>query len=239
MKDAVLAIGKFEGLHLGHNALLNQASAVMVFNPHPYKVLFDKSYKPLFTDHERNHIFKQIGINSVISVPFDEAFAKLSPKAFCEMIFRDFKHVIVGENYRFGSGRAGDAAFMQAEAARYGATVQIIPMQQQENEQAISTSIIRELIAACKVEEANKLLGYPFFIMGKAAGFPTLNIYPPQDKFLPPDGVYATTTHVNGVPYASITNISLQSVETHLFDYANTEESCDVEIKVEIKKAQA
>ena len=235
MKDAVLAIGKFEGLHLGHRALLKEASAAMVFTPHPYKVLIDKSYKVLLTEHERNYMFEQIGIKSVISVPFDEAFAKLSPEAFCEMIFRDYKHVIVGENYRFGNGRAGDVAFMQAQATKYNAKVQIMPIKS-----SISSSGIRTLISAGNIEEANNLLGYPFFIMGEIAkGFPTLNIYPPEDKFLPPDGVYATITHVNNTAYASITNIGLRSVETHLLDYANTEELYGTEIKVEIKKAQA
>ncbi|MCL1787325.1 MAG: riboflavin biosynthesis protein RibF [Defluviitaleaceae bacterium] len=273
--NAVLAIGKFEGLHLGHQALLREVknrakaigakSAVMVFEPHPYVFFVDPAYKPLFTHNERSHIFEGLGIDYLVYFPFDREFAAMPPADFCRLLFTDCKHVMVGENYKFGSRRTGDVALMRREAEAYGAQVQTVSMEKIPAQnigtegmapQAISTSHIRGLLSAGGIAEANALLGYPFFIMEKTAkgkqlgrtiGFPTLNIYPAEDKFLPADGVYDTNTVIDGKNYRGITNIGLRptvnseskvrSVETHLFDYPfGDRELYDTPIKVELTK---
>jgi len=252
VKSCVLTIGKFEGIHLGHQALLAEVvqqakllgllSAAVVFEPHPYIYLNDALYKPMFTNKERSYLLANTGIEHIFYCQFDKNFAALSPQDFCKKIFAEYnaKLVIVGENYRFGKGRTGDVDLLRSEASAYGAHVQTIsPLERPFKDAAleISTSNIRKFIIEGNLAEANWQLGFPFFIegivmqgkqLGRTIDFPTLNIYPPDEKFLPPDGVYATNTIVNGITYRSITNIGLRptvdnvstirTVETHLLD---------------------
>jgi len=260
--NCVLTIGKFEGIHLGHQTLLMEvkrqakshrlSSAVMIFDPHPYIYLNNTQYKPLFTKEERSHILQNIGPpDYLFYYPFDKTFAALSPQDFCKILFEKYsaKLVIVGENYRFGKNRVGDIVFLQKCAATYNAKVQVVPpckssLVPSENttQSVISTSNIRKHLAELNLLEANCQLGFPFFIMGtvtkgkqlgRTIGFPTLNVYPPDEKFLPSDGVYATQTTINGVKYYSVTNIGLRTTvesdckirttETHLLNYTGSD----------------
>ena len=284
MKNCVLTIGKFEGIHLGHKALLaevvHQAKklslrpAAVVFEPHPYIYLNDTQYKPMFTNKERDYLLTNAGIEHIFYCPFDRNLAQMSPQDFCKKIFAEYnaKLVIVGENYRFGKARAGDVELLRSQALIYSAQVQTIaavasaPLTRENVsesgsifarlngfwEESVSTSNIRSLISENNIADANKLLGFPFFVSGIAAkgrqlgrtiGFPTLNIYPPDQKFLPPDGVYATNATVNGTTYRGITNIGLRptvdnnsvarSVETHLPEYEVTD-LYSAHVKVEL-----
>jgi len=261
MEACALTIGKFEGIHLGHQALLTEvthqakqlgiASAAMIFEPHPYIFLNDAQYKPLFTNDERSHLLENTGLDYIFYCLFDKNLVELSPHNFCEMLFDRYnaKLVIVGENYRFGKDRAGDIALLQSEAAKHDAKVQVAPTcrggilpPENMTQPIISTSNIRKYLAENNLAEANRQLGFPFFIMGEVAkgkqlgrtiGFPTLNIYPTDEKFLPTDGVYATQTIVNGTTYRGVTNIGrrptvdnnskVRSVETHLLDYTGSD----------------
>jgi len=245
--DNVLAIGKFESIHLGHRALINEAtrlarqngldSAIMVLSPHPYTVLVDANYKPLFTEDERAYLLVNFGLDHVFVQPFDKGFAEIAPQDFCRKIFLDFRArvVVVGEGYSFGRNRAGDIALLRQEAKAFGAEVRVVPHCTAADE-AISTSQIRNLLLANKLPEAEQLLGFPFFAMGttrqgrqlaRTLGCPTLNLYPHPSKFLPADGVYATLTYIDDIPHSGLTNIGLRptvsqdntrSVETHLLN---------------------
>jgi len=245
-EPCVLAMGKFECIHLGHQALINKmkdlaykhslATALVMFEPHPYKVLVDLEYKPLFTREERAYLTSRIDIDYVLEYPFDEAFAALSPKSFCRKIRDDLQAqiVVVGEGYRFGNKRTGTTSTIRQE----GIQVYEIPHVGDINNNKNSTSTIRMLLSKNDLLKAKNLLGYPFFIMGtvtpgqqlgRTIGIPTINIYPTEDKFLPKDGVYATHTHIDGNIYKGVTNIGIRptvdkidakrSVETFLFDY--------------------
>jgi len=256
--NCVLTIGKFEGIHLGHisllaevkqqASLLNLASAVMVFEPHPYIFLKDANYKPLFTKIERDCLLANTGLSHIFYRQFDKNFASLPPKDFCRILFVECraKLVIVGENYRFGKNRIGDIEFLRNEASSYGAMVKAVALHKLDNiiekPLPISTSNIRKLLREGNLTEANNQLGFPFFIMGivakgkqlgRSLGFPTLNMYPSEHKFLPPNGVYKTQTKINNTTFRSITNVglcptidttsSMHSVETHLLDYEGNE----------------
>jgi len=245
----ILAVGKFEGIHRGHRALLEEVvlrakqkgltSAVMVFEPHPITVLDDSNYKPLFTELERTHLLDECGLDYLFVCPFDENFAALSPSDFCEKLFVELnvREIVVGEDYRFGHKRKGTLDFMRDEASKYGSDVHVFRLMEDPRGGAISTSLIRTLLSANRLSEARELLGFPFFMMGTTAkgrqlgrtlGFPTLNIYPDDNKFLLADGVYATQVHIKGKCLQSITNIGLRptvnaseikrSVETHVLD---------------------
>ena len=242
----VLSVGKFESIHLGHQALIKEivrlakgsglASALVMFEPHPYRVLSDPGYNPLFTKGEREHLVAGLGVDYLLEYPFDASFAALPPFQFCRKIYEDLqgRYVIVGEGYRFGYKRAGTADTLRQTAMRYNAQVYEVATVGE----ATSTSTIRALLSENKLPQAEGLLGYSFFIMGEVTpgrrlgrtiGFPTINIYPPGEKYLPADGVYATRTFLDESVYEGVTNIGLRptvagadaarSVETHLLDY--------------------
>lgn len=250
--DSVLTFGKFESLHLGHQVLMNEIlrrarekdwiSAVVSFFPNPRIVLGDPGYKPLFTSGERAYTLRRLGIDYMLELEFDRGFMETPPEKFCEMLFNDLRGRIlaVGEGIRFGNGRAGSAAFLKDAAERYGAKVILIPHMGEPDK--VSTSFIRALLAEHKMEDAAKLLGFPFFITGKVAhgekigrtlGFPTVNIETPPEKFLPPDGVYATLTRMQRgekkSAFRSVTNIGIKptfnqngghrTVESFLIDF--------------------
>lgn len=275
-KPCVLAVGKFECIHLGHKALISEmerlahgnmsnsslASALVMFEPHPYRVLSDPEYKPLFTGCEREYVARKLGIDYLLKYPFDQDFAVLSPEDFCRMLFENLQArvVVVGEGYRFGYKRAGTVETLRQIAGVYNAQVHVVTHHRAPQEVAASayngssktsTSSIRALLSANRLPEAEDLLGYPFFIMGevvpgrqigRSIGFPTINLHPQEDKFLPSDGVYATRAIITNTEgergkmkqsYYGITNVGLRPtveinnapriVETHLLDYENGE----------------
>ena len=211
----VLTIGKFEGMHLGHQALLagvseqarrlKLASAAMVFDPHPNIFFNGPGYKPLFTNNERNCL---LDLDYLYYCRFDKNFAELSAEDFCKFLFVDCKavYVIVGKNFCFGKSRVGDTTFLQHEAVRYGSKVEILPIRLIHNH-SINTSSIRSMIAQGKLKEARQLLGFPFFVMGVIEN---RLIRLPEDKFLPPPGIYASNTIVDDISYNSITQIGAQ-----------------------------
>jgi len=259
----VLAIGKFESIHTGHRALIREmqrlakgsglASALVVFEPHPYQVLSDPEYKLLFTSKEREFLVAELCVDYLLEYPFDTDFAALSPFQFCVKIYEDMQaqYIIVGEGYRFGYKRAGTADTLRQTAARYNAHV--YEAAHVGGTDKTSSSTIRTLLSENNLSQAESLLGCPFFIMGKTTpgrrlgrtiGFPTINLYPPDEKFLPIDGVYTTRTILDGHVYKSITNIGLRptvgadaprSVETYLLDYIRNDgdELYEKNIKVE------
>lgn len=260
LKDKTsITVGKFEGLHQGHCSLIKAAidhaqnnklrSAMLSFVPHPMQVLHDKDYKPLFTANERDYLIEMTDIDYRINFPFDEYVAKMSPRDFCEMLKNQFncKALLVGEDFRFGHNQAGTQLILQNLGRELGIEIITIPNARQ-NGAKISTSRIRMHLAKAEIQEANKLSGKPFFILGtvekgrqlgRTIGFPTANIYPHPNKLLPPNGVYASkvlTLHQKdsfkmltalGIGVTSIgTNPTIaicqnHRVETHIFNFNN------------------
>jgi len=250
-KPCILAVGKFESIHLGHRMLIAKmvglakstglTSALVVFVPHPYRVLSDSGYKPLFTREERARLLEPLGVDYLLEYPFDSDFAKISPKVFCRKLYEDLqaKIVIAGEeDYRFGHNRMGTVDTLKQMANNYNAQVHVAAPHTLLATGKTSTQAIRKLLSENKFLEAESLLGYPFFIMGKVTpgrqlgrtiGIPTINVYPQHDKFLPQDGVYATRTIIDSHSYKGITNVGIRptvenkkaprSVETHLLDF--------------------
>jgi len=247
-------MGKFESIHLGHRALVGNmiklakpdlATALVVFEPHPYRVLFDPGYKPLFTRCEREHLVRGLGVDYLLEYPFSQDLAALPPEDFCRKIYEELqaKIVVVGEDYHFGHKRMGTANTLRQAATRYNAQVHVMAHHGANGAAyngvaKTSTSSIRALLSANKLHEANDLLGIPFFIMGdvipgrqlgRTIGIPTINLHPPAEKFLPPDGVYATRTIIGNRCYKGVTNIGIRPtvesanaprlVETHLLGF--------------------
>jgi riboflavin kinase/FMN adenylyltransferase len=232
-RGSVLAIGNFDGIHLGHQAILRDAVAraantgdvatALTFEPPPLKVLRPESApKRLSTSAQRADWFGVVGLEAAVVLPFTLDLAKLAPEEFVERILvRDLRvrAVLVGENFRFGHKQAGDAAILQQLGAKHGFDVITIAPVVFRGEVVSSTAIRRE-IAEGDVTRAGRLLGRPFVLTGpivKGTGtgsrftFPTLNLQPEQE-LLPARGVYITRTVLDGgtKSHRSVTNIGMR-----------------------------
>jgi riboflavin kinase / FMN adenylyltransferase len=207
----VLTIGNFDGIHLGHRAIMDTIierarslggeSVVLTFDPHPRKVLQpDRAPSLLATREQKLEALEAIGIDVVILQPFDLQFAKTSPEDFVHKIVFDCigpAEVFVGYDFHFGRDREGSMAALSQIGARLGFSVTIIP-EIRINDRDVNSTRIRSLLAEGEVEEAANLLGRPFSVRskvlegdrrGRTLGFPTANLAP-KNEILPAAGVY-------------------------------------------------
>jgi len=208
----VLTIGNFDGIHLGHRAIMDTIierarslggeSVVLTFDPHPRKVLQpNRAPSLLATREQKLEALEAIGIDVVILQPFDLEFAKTSPEDFVHKIVFDRidpAEVFVGYDFHFGRDREGSMAALSQIGARLGFSVTIIP-EIRINDRDVNSTRIRSLLAEGEVEEAANLLGRPFSVRskvlegerrGRTLGFPTANLAP-KNEILPAVGVYA------------------------------------------------
>jgi phosphoribosyl 1,2-cyclic phosphate phosphodiesterase len=218
-RGSVLAIGNFDGIHLGHQAILRTAArlaserdavaAALTFDPSPRKVLRPESAPPrLSTNAQRMEWFGVVGLEAAVVLPFTMDLARLSPEDFVDQILVRGLHVravLVGENFRFGHRQTGDVALLRQLGDRHHFEVVVIPPVVCDGE-IVSSTVIRREIAAGNVTHAARLLGRPFVLTGevvKGTGtgrrftFPTLNLAPEQE-LLPAQGVYVTRTLLEG-----------------------------------------
>ncbi len=230
---STLAIGNFDGIHLGHQVILRGAvarareigavSTILTFDPTPQKVLRpDSAPLRVSTTEQRLHCFAELGIESAVVLPFTHELAKLSPQEFIDQILvRDLhvRAVFVGENFRFGHKQAGNARLLHQIGVERGFDVVVLPPVIYKGE-VVSSTIIRREIACGDVAHAGRLLGRPFVLSGKVVSgtgtgrrftFPTLNLAPEQE-LLPARGVYVTRTLLEGESRTrrSVTNIGMR-----------------------------
>ena len=193
-----LAIGIFDGVHLGHRAVIEAAvhsarrshgqSAVLTFDPHPSVILRpDQPTRMIMTRQSKARLLGGLGVEAVITQPFTAEFAQISAEEFLPWLKSWLPHlaaIYVGENWRFGRGRAGDISFLVTEGKKHGLAVYSVP-RVNLNGEPISSSRIRALIETGDVATANTMLGYVYFAegvvtpgkqLGRTLGFPTLNI---------------------------------------------------------------
>ncbi len=245
-----ITIGSFDGIHLGHKALLQRAKelanelkatpVVVTFDPHPRKVLFPEShFKLLTTIEEKLELIEKEGINHICLVPFTRVLAELSADLFVEKYLVDglkVQAVVVGFNFRFGKGREGNIDVLKRLGRVFEFRAESLgPIK--VNGLTVSSSTIRGLIEKGEVEKAGELLGHPYFFSGEVIkgkgrgvklGFPTANLKVPEEKLLPPPGVYGVKAMVKGQKFFGAMNIGRNptfdekelSVEVHLFDFS-------------------
>ena len=260
-EPTVLSLGKFDGLHRGHELLMEYMAekkqerkdlkaVIFTFDIPPRGQFSDVPVQVLTTNQEKMKLFESIGIDYLIECPFTREIMCMEPETFIEKIALQLnvKYMVVGTDFRFGHKRRGDYHLLQQYAGHYGYEVKVVD-KMQDGGRDISSTFVREEIAAGNMERANELLGYEFFVegtvlhgkkIGRAVlGIPTINLIPPKDKLLPPFGVYVTVTEHQGKIYPGITNVGCKptiegenpiGVETHLFDV--TEEMYGEEVKV-------
>lgn len=249
----VLTIGNFDGLHRGHQALLKSVvqmatdksgtASVLTFDPHPITVLSPGTPLRLLTTMEDKLTrFQDAGIEHVLCIPFDKAFAALTPEAFVCKILRDqigVREVLVGEQFAFGAGRSGRMVDLLRLSKSAGFVVHAVPPIRVEDE-IVSSTRIRVMVQAGEVGRAARFLGRSYDLAGtvvhgaqrgQALGWPTANIRLPQHRVIPADGVYATTAVWNGRSLDSIAYIGTRPtfgdgerlLEVYLLD-----EQCDL-----------
>ena len=235
-ENAVVTIGTFDGVHLGHKQILRQLQekaqsvngtpVVVTFYPHPKRVLASDK-KPVFllnTPEERNQLLHDAGIHHIVVVPFTEAFAAQSAREYIAAFLVNtlqVKHLIIGYDHKFGNNREGDYHLLDQVAGTYGFTVTEIP-EKILQDVTISSTRIREALLSGDIQQAAAFLGYPYFFtgtvvegnkLGRTIGFPTANLkLPLAEKLIPANGVYAVTVvseRLNNV-YRGMMNIGLR-----------------------------
>ena len=239
-----LAIGVFDGVHLGHQAVVRSLEgkiAALTFEPHPLAVIAPDRVPPRLTTLEQKVAYLRAqGAVAVIAVKFDAALRELSPAAFVDeiaRIFPDLQHVAIGQGWTFGRNREGNAARLTELARAHGFTVKAIAPVQLDGA-AVSSTRIREAILQRRFDEAARLLGRSYAITGKVIhgeergrtlGFPTANLAG-VEQLLPPRGVYAARARVAGnlTKYRAVMNLGkrptftsngVDSLEVHLLDF--------------------
>src|SRR4051794_37602322 len=204
-----VAIGTFDGVHLGHREVIRGMDTVLTFDPHPLAVIAPHALpKLLQTFPLKRDLIAGLGVDELVVIPFDRSFAEHSAEEFVEEVLvkrLDASHVSVGENFRFGKGAKGDAAFL---SSRPEFETRVVPLVEVAGE-TVSSSHIRGLIAAGDVSQAAEFLGEPFLFEGEVVigdrrgrelGVPTANLVPDDAYVAPGHGVYAASA--NGYPTA-------------------------------------
>jgi riboflavin kinase/FMN adenylyltransferase len=228
-----VAIGTFDGVHLGHQAVIDGADTVLTFDPHPLEVLHPSALPKLIMPFEvKRDVIEGLGVRELVVIPFDEEFAKVTAEGFIEQVLVErlgAERVSVGENFRFGAKAQGDPEML---AARPEFETRVVPLVEVDGE-IVSSTRVRSLVAAGEVEAATRCLGAPFLLegtvvegdeRGRKLGFPTANIVPSDDLVCPGHGVYAA--FADGRPAA--VNVGVRPtfetgrgllVEAHLIDF--------------------
>jgi riboflavin kinase / FMN adenylyltransferase len=225
----VATIGNFDGHHVGHRSLLrlvveaarrrNGTALVLTFDPHPVKILAPQvGLRYLTSPDEKLARFEEAGIDEVVLLEFDRAFAALSPEAFADEVLARglrLKELYVGEHFAFGHKRAGKIGDLAAFGRRLGFAVHPLPPVVVEGV-IVSSTRIRRLIQEGDVRQAATLLGRRYALggvvsagaqRGQSLGWPTANLKLPPDRVVPADGVYAAITMVDAQRYDSIAYI--------------------------------
>lgn len=245
----VLALGFFDGVHLGHQALLNETikigktkgykTGVMTFREHPLELIFPK-YAPwlITSNNEKEAMIHNLGIDCVFINDFNENLMMLSPEEFIvDYLLKKYnvKTIVVGFNYNFGYKGTGTINDLIAFGERFGFTVSVIPSCF-INKNPVSSTFIRELISCGQVEEVKILLGRDYSITGKVVrgkglgrqyGIPTANMQLKQKRLLPSTGVYFTHVYYQGQRFYGLTNLGFNPtfekhpfcIETYIFDF--------------------
>jgi riboflavin kinase/FMN adenylyltransferase len=248
-RPSVVALGVFDGVHLGHRAILDVAvtraraagrtSIACTFDPHPAEVLQpDRAPLPITTLDERLALIAERGIDVTVVVPFTHALARMEPEAFITDILVErlgARDVVVGFNHRFGRGARGDAVLLRELGGPLGVHTEVVPPTDVDGT-PVSSSAIRAALQRGEVEEATRLLGRHYFVSGQVVpgagrgrtlGFPTANIAA-ERPLLVPAGVYACRLVVGETTYGAVLNAGVRptfgekvfTLEAHVLDFS-------------------
>jgi len=252
LKNSWLTIGVFDGVHRGHQFLVQTLTAgahqhgapavVITFAPHPLQTLRGLQIPCLTTPQERADLLLNLGVDWVITLPFDRALAEQTPEEFMKMASRPLglKRLLIGYDFALGKNRAGTPQRLAEIGNQMGYETQSLSAQTAPAGQVFSSSAARAALAAGDVRQTQSILGRPYRVSGQVVsgdgrgrtiGLPTANLQSqPEDKALPAVGVYACRAWVNGESFQAVTNIGLRPtfttgqvsprIEAHLLDFS-------------------
>ena len=248
-RPSAVAIGKFDGIHRGHQSLLRHVleqkerglqAVVFTFDPSPAVLFSGISLPELTTKKEKRRIFEELGIDVLIEFPLDFTTAAIEPEQFIERVLAGqmkTAYIAAGRDLSFGKKGKGDAALLKKMSAQFGYQTEIIEKVCLEKVE-ISSSYVREVIKTGDMEKAERLIGEAYSVsgvvahgkkLGRRLGMPTVNLLPEKEKLLPPYGVYFSEVSFGEQVYKGITNIGCKptvndekqaGVETYLYDFA-------------------
>lgn len=256
-RGAVLTIGNYDGVHLGHQAIIRRVTArgdelgvptaAMTFHPHPMKVLQPARAPRLMTTAEqRMELLARYGLDAALVVPFTHRLARMEAADFVRSVLVErlaVREIFIGEGFRFGADRRGTVELLRSMGADAGFEAHGVPAVEVDGE-VVSSTRIRRLISRGKVEEASRLIGRPLFVdgrvfkgerLGRKLGFPTLNTDIVNEQY-PAHGVYVTVVFIPsfGRRFAAVTNIGVRP--TVYENYATTVESHLIDFSADVYK---
>ncbi len=245
----VIALGFFDGVHLGHGQLLSRCrqeadrlgvcAAALTFDLHPDTLVSGTQVRLLSSTQDRSRLMQELyGIEEVLTLHFDDDMCSMEWQQFLQKILIEKYHavgLICGHDFRFGAGGRGTAALLQEAAAKHGISCAVVPEYRLENI-TVSSTYIRTLIASGELDRARWFLGHPHMLSGKVVegrhlgrtlGIPTANLIPNQELVLPPNGVYACRVRTSDGSYMAVANIGTRptvqghklTIEPWLLDY--------------------
>ena len=248
-KKKVMALGFFDGIHIGHAALMNMIikrareydaePAVLTFDVHPDSLVFKKNVPLINSADDRERILSRcFGIDDVVVVHFSQSVMHMDWKVFIDELIDDMElcHIVVGHDFKFGYKGLGTAEKLKEYCAQRGVGCDIIPPVCKDGV-VVSSTLIRGLIESGEIEKANEYLGRPHTLtdvvrsgyhLGTQMGTPTINMRFPDGVIIPRHGVYAAKAYVDGEEYMSVTNVGVRptvsedggvNVESFLLDF--------------------
>ena len=251
-RKAIITVGTFDGIHIGHQALIQKViekanrcdgrSTLVTFSPHPKLVVGRKNaeaIKLLSTIDEKIAFLEQIGLDQLIIIKFTESFSKISSTDFIEKILIKrigFQEIVIGHDHAFGKDRQGRYVLLKQLASKYQYRIELVDAVCVDGE-IVSSTLLRNLLAAGSLEKANRFLGRPYSIVGRVVkgdgrgrylNFPTANIQPLSvNKLIPRDGVYAVGVALANLSFIGAMSIGVRptfsssnrTLEIHLLDF--------------------
>ena len=233
-KETAAAIGKFDGIHIGHRKLLEEilsrkkdglAACVFTFDPAPAVLFGTSDGRELTTREEKRLLFERMGVDILIEFPLTRQTAAMPPVDFVRQVLvkqMKAKFLAAGSDLSFGAGGAGNANLLKDMSFGFDFSVEIIPKVCVEDRE-VSSTLVREQVEAGDMEMAQKLLGIPYLVagevvsgnkLGRTLGFPTINLLPADSKLLPPNGVYFSQVGYGGKLYRAISNVGYKPTVT-------------------------
>jgi riboflavin kinase/FMN adenylyltransferase len=229
--NPVVTIGTFDGVHLGHQKILNRIRTIadeiggetvmITFWPHPRLILYPEEHnlRLLTTFEEKAKLLREFGIDHLLTIPFTKEFSEMSSEEFIQIILRDkiqTRKLVIGYDHRFGRNREGSFEYLKENISRYHFELEEISREDVDHV-GVSSTKIRQALEEGEVHVANEFLGRPYELngiiikgqqLGRSIGFPTANIHIPHDyKLIPCDGAYAVTIDIEGETFLGMLNI--------------------------------
>lgn len=260
-KETAVAIGKFDGIHIGHRRLLEEIvekkkeglrACVFTFDPPPAVLFGWSDGKELTTKAEKRLLFERMGVDILIEFPLNERTAAMEPESFVRELLAgrmQTRFLAAGTDVSFGAKGAGNAALLKEMGTELGFQTKLIDKVCLDG-QEVSSTLVRSYVEKGEMSLAEKLLGMPYLVagtvvtgnqIGRTIGFPTVNLLVPAGKLMPPNGVYLSKVRVDGKIYQGLSNVGYKptvtdkrvlGLETYLYDFSGNLYGAEIEVSL-------